>query len=531
MTAGRRGRRMERRPVGTVYLVGAGPGDPGLFTLRGKRVLQRADVVVYDYLANPRLLEFAPLRAERVFCGKHGGGTPIMEQGEINALLVSRARAGQLVVRLKGGDPLIFGRGGEEAAALAAAGVRFEIVPGVTSATAAPAYAGIPLTHRDYGSSVTFVSGQAASDKAGADIPWEHLAHGGTLVLMMSVTQLGANLKRLREAGLPASTPAALVRWGTLPSQEVIVGTVADLGERVAARRIRPPSVVVVGGIVRLREQLQWFETSPLFGRRIVVTRARRQAGDFVDRLEACGADVLQVPALEIVPPPSYDALDAALARLPEYEWVVFTSANGVEAFVERLMATGGDLRCLGGVHLAAIGSETAHALARVHLRADRVPGEFRAEALAAALGASAVRGHRVLLPRATGARAILPETLGKLGAQVDDVPVYQTRIPDVCVAEVRSRLADGTIDLLTFASSSTVRNFIELVGAERLRAALARQRPDGTRVLQVGCIGPVTSETAREFGLPVDIQPAMYTVAAFADAIVAHFCNARQNH
>jgi uroporphyrinogen III methyltransferase/synthase len=512
-----------RAPPGTVYLVGAGPGDPGLLTLRGKRCLGRADVVVYDYLANPRLLRFAAPGAECIFCGKHGGGTGIMKQAEINALLVEQARAGKTVVRLKGGDPLLFGRGGEEACALQEAGIRFEIVPGVTSASAVPAYAGIPLTHRDYGSSVTIVSGQGAADKEGADVPWEHLAHGGTLVLLMSVTQLAANLGRLREAGLSAATPAALVRWGTKPGQEVIVGTVGDLGARVALLRVRPPAVVVVGNIVGLRERLQWFETSPLFGRRIVVTRARRQASDFVDRLEARGAEVIELPAIEIVPPESFETLDAALHRLPEYGWVIFTSVNGVEAFLARVMAIGGDLRRLGGARLAAIGSETARALERAHLRADVVPGEFRAEALAAELG-GAVQGERILLPRAEGARAILPETLRSLGARVDDVAVYRTRVPDVSVVEIRDRLASGTIDLLTFASSSTVRNFVGLVGAEQLRAGLAARGPDGTRILRVGCIGPITAATAAELGLPVDVQPSTYTIPAFVEAIEGAF-------
>jgi len=523
MTSGSSDRDPDRDLPGTVYLVGAGPGDPGLLTLRGKRCLGRADVVVYDYLANPRLLRFAAPGAECIFCGKHVGGTRIMKQEEINALLIEQARAGKTVVRLKGGDPLLFGRGAEEACALRAAGIPFEIVPGVTSASAAPAYAGIPLTHRDYGSSVTIVSGQGAEGKEGVDVPWEHLAHGGTLVLLMSVTQLALNLERLRESGLPAATPAALVRWGTKPVQQVVVGTVGDLGARVAMERIRPPAVVVIGNIVRLREQLQWFETSPLFGRRIVVTRARHQASDLVDRLEARGAEVIELPAIEIVAPDSFETLDAALRRLPEYGWVIFTSVNGVEAFLARLMAVGGDLRRLGGARLAAIGSETARALERAHLRADVIPDEFRAEALATALE-GAVRGERILLARAEGARALLPETLRSLGAHVDDVAVYRTRVPDVSIVEVRDRLASGTIDLLTFASSSTVRNFVALVGAERLRAALAARGPGGARILRVGCIGPITAATAVDLGLPVDVQPSTYTIPAFVEAIAAAF-------
>jgi uroporphyrinogen III methyltransferase/synthase len=314
------------------------------------------------------------------------------------------------------------------------------------------------------------------------------------------------------------------VRWGTTAAQETIVSTVADLGDVVAARRLRPPAVVVVGEVVRLRERLCWLEARPLFGRRIVVTRARAQASEFTGRLEALGAEVIEFPTIEVVPPTSYAALDAALGRLGDYQWVVFTSVNGVRAFLERLAAVGRDTRDLGGTRLAAIGSETARALARAHLRADAVPEEYRAEALAAALGNVSVRGQRILLPRAAGARAVLPDTMRALGAEVDEVETYRTRPPAGATEEVRGLLAGGEVDLLTFASSSTVRNFVDLLGAEGLRVALTRpRRCDGRRV-EVGCIGPVTAQTARALGLPVDIQPAEYTIAAFAEAIVRHF-------
>jgi len=511
---------------GKVYFVGAGPGDPGLLTLRGKQCLASADVVVYDYLANPGLLRFARPEARRVFCGKHGGGQRIMSQERINALLIEQGRAGKNVVRLKGGDPFIFGRGAEEASELAAAGIPFEVVPGVTSATAVPAYAGIPLTHGDYASAVTFVSGQAGADSSAPGVPWARLAHGGTLVLLMSVSQLGANLARLREEGLSPETPAALVRWGTMPYQQTFVGTIADLGERALKVDLKPPAVVVVGEVVRLREQLRWFEARPLLGLCIVVTRARPQASEFVDRLEGLGADVVQAPAIEIVPPVSYEPLDAALRRLREYQWVVFTSVNGVGVFLKRLRELGSDTRELGDARLAAIGSETARALAEAHLRADIVPEEYRAEALAAALSREIIRGQRVLLPRAAAARPILPDTLRALGAAVDDVPAYRTRVPEGTAHDVRRRLSDGKVDLLTFASSSTVRHFVEMVGAETLSQALARKTKDGARRVKVGCIGPVTARTVHELGLPVDIQPTTYTIPAFTEAIVARFCN-----
>jgi uroporphyrinogen III methyltransferase/synthase len=507
---------------GIVYLVGAGPGDPGLLTLKGERCLTEAEVVVYDYLANPELLRFAPPAAERVFCGKHGGEARILTQEEINALLIDRAQAGCRVVRLKGGDPLIFGRGGEEAQALAAAGVAFEIVPGVTSATAVPAYAGIPLTHRDVTSTVTFVAGHAAAAGAPA-IPWAHLAHGGTLVLMMSTVQLGENLSRLLDHGLSGDTPAALIRWGTMPAQRVVVGTVADLADRVGALRLRPPTIVVIGEVVRLRDGLRWFERLPLSGRSIVVTRAPHQAASFTAQLEALGAGVTHVPSIEVIAPPSYADLDRALADLRAYHWVVFTSVNGVEAFFARLSARAGDTRQLGHVRLAAIGTETAGALERIHLRADVVPEEFRGEGLAAALGAHLAAGQRVLLPRAAAARAVLPEALRAIGVVVDDVAAYAVGTPAVSVDAIRQRLRERSVDLITFASSTTVRHFVKLVGPEVIREAVSTAT--GAPRVQVGCIGPVTAATARALGLPVDVEPSTYTIAAFTAAIAAHFC------
>jgi uroporphyrinogen III methyltransferase/synthase len=493
-----------------------------LLTLRGRRCLAAADVVVYDYLANPELLRFARPEAARVFCGKHGGEARLLSQQEINALLVDHARAGRVVVRLKGGDPFIFGRGGEEAQALVAAGIRFEVVPGVTSATGVPAYAGIPLTHREVTSTVTFVAGHGAAGSSAAEVPWAHLAHGGTLVLLMSTTQLAENLSRLCREGLPADTPAALVRWGTMPGQQTIVGTVGDLAGRVAALRLRPPTVVVVGEVVRLRSDLAWFERRPLFGRSIVVTRARHQAEGFIEELEALGAGVVHVPCIDVRFPTAAPELDDALRHLERYDWVVFTSANGVRVFLDRLATVGGDTRRLGHARVAAIGTETARALERAHLRADVVPAEFRAEGLAAALGADAVRGKRVLLPRAANARRVLPDMLGSFGALVDDVVAYHVETPKGGGDGMRQRLDERSVDLITFASSTTVRHFVDLVGGDTVRAAVSLEQPRGQRRVLVGCIGPVTAETARELGLPVDVQPEEYTIPGFTRAIVA---------
>jgi uroporphyrinogen III methyltransferase/synthase len=503
------------RRTGIVYLVGAGPGDPGLLTLTGRRCLERADVVLYDFLANPCLLDFAPPTAERILAGKHGGG-PQMLQGEINRLLIERARAGRTVVRLKGGDPFVFGRGGEEAEALADAGVPFEVVPGVSAAIAVPAYAGIPITHRELASSVTIVTGYEYPDKPEMAVHWDAVARrGGTLILMMTTRQLAANMARLVAAGMDPTTPAALIRWGTRAEHETVVATVGTLGHQASDRHVQPPALVVVGDVVKLREQLSWFERKPLFGRRIVVTRPRAQAAGFIEALAEAGADVVPCPTIEIVPPPSWQPLDDALARLGTFDWVVFTSVNGVEKFFERLDVQGLDVRSLHHARLAAVGPETARAMSRRGLRADVMPREFRAEAVAAAMVAAGVAGRRVLLARAAVAREVLPDLLRAAGAAVEEVASYTTVPARTDVSEIRRLLQHDAVALVTFTSSSTVRNFLALLGDDAT-ALLARTA--------IGCIGPITADTVRAAGLCVALQPKHYTVAAFTDAIVAFF-------
>jgi uroporphyrinogen III methyltransferase/synthase len=507
---------------GRVSLVGAGPGDPGLLTLRGRRCLEGCDVVVYDNLSNPALLAHTRADAEIVFAGKHGSGIRL-SQDEISAIVLDRARAGKWVVRLKGGDPFIFGRGGEEALECVRAGIPFEVVPGVTAAIAAPAYAGIPLTHRDHASTVTFVTGhESEKPEAAASLPWEALAHeGGTLVLYMSVLQLERNLTQLIAAGLPPATPAAAVRWGTTARQEVLVGTAATLPELAATGRLRPPAVIVIGDVVRLAPELGWFDRRPLFGRRIVVTRARAQAGVFAALLEEQGAEVVPLPTIATVPPESYDALDAALRRLGDYAWLVLTSENGVAAFFDRLRAHGGDVRALAGVAIAAIGPATRAAVEARGLRVALVPAEFRAEAVADAMIAAGVAGQRVLLARAAAARTVLPQRLAAAGAIVDEVPVYRTVLPPEAVAAPALFAGDRRPDLVTFTSSSTVTNFARLFAAHDLPSVL--------RGVAVGCIGPITAATARDLGLRVDVEPAEYTIPAFAAAVVDHFRTSRR--
>ncbi len=510
--------------AGRVSLVGAGPGDPGLLTLHGRRCLEGADVVIYDNLSNPALLSFTRCDCEIVFTGKHGSGVRLTQE-QISAAMIAHATAGRWVVRLKGGDPFVFGRGGEEALECVRAGVPFEIVPGVTAAVAAPAYAGIPLTHRDHASVVSFVTGHEAergdpidgggpeARRAAPNVPWEALARqGGTLVLYMSVLQLAANLERLTAAGLAPTTPAAAIRWGTTPQQRVIVGTVATLPKLVADARLRPPALIVVGDVVRLAPALAWFERRPLFGRRIVVTRPRAQAQAFAALLEAEGAEVVSLPTIAPAPPPSFDAFDAALAELGRYAWLVLTSPHGVEVFFERLRTLGRDVRELAGVRVAAIGPATAAGIAARGLNVALTPAEYRAEAVADALVAAGVAGERVLLARAAGARTVLPERLRAAGALVDDVATYRTIVPPDAARAPALFAGDRRPDFVTFTSSSTVTNFAALFPDRDLKAVLTG--------VAVGCIGPVTAATARDHGLAVDVEPKEYTVPAFAAAL-----------
>ena len=501
--------------AGIVYLVGAGPGDPGLLTLKGRRCLEQADVVIYDYLANPCLLDYAPPHAERVLAGKHGDGVRV-EQAAVNQLLIAHARAGRTVVRLMGGDPFVFGRGAEEAEALTAAGIAFEVVPGVTAAVAVPAYAGIPVTHREMASTVTILTGYEYPDKPETAVHWDAVARrGGTLVFLMTTRQLAANMDKLIAAGIDPATPVAVIRWGTRAEQETIVGTVATIGRDANARHLQPPALAVVGDVVRLRAQLNWFERKPLFGRRIVVTRPRAQAEGFIESLSAAGADVIPCPAIEIVPPTSWQPLDDAIARVAEFDWLVFTSVNGVEMFFDRLRVLQRDVRALHRARIAAVGPQTAEALAKHGVLIDVMPDEFRAEGVAAAMRAGGIAGQRVLLARAAAAREVLPDMLRDAGATVVEVASYRTIRPSGDASEIRRFLDQRAVDLVTFTSSSTVRNFLALLGADAV--GLLRDTP-------IGCIGPITADTVRAAGLPVTVQPANYTIPALTAAIFEHF-------
>ena len=502
---------MRRRTArGSAYLVGAGPGDPGLITVRGREVLSRADLVIADALAEPDLLRLAPPEARVVRAGKRGGRRGI-DQEAINRLMVSQARRGRVVVRLKGGDPSLFGRGGEEAEALARARVPFEIIPGVTAALGAAASTGIPLTHRRYASSVVLATGHLDRDKETGAIPWEALARADTLVVYMGMKRLPGTVADLLRAGRRPGTPAALVRWATRPDQRVVTGTLRTICEQARRAGIGPPGLLLVGGVIRLRRRLDWFGRRPLHGRTVVVTRAREQAGAFADLLNEAGARVLFAPAIRIVAPRSWKPLDGALRRIGTYRFVIFTSVNGVERFFQRLRDRRLDVRLLAGREIVAIGPATAAAIERRGLRVRAVPEEFRAEGLVRILGRRRLRGEGVLIPRAEVARDLLLRELTARGAVVDVVSVYRTLPSREGIGEVTAALRDGRLDLLTFTSSSTVTHFVRKLGPA-LRRRLRR--------VPVAAIGPITADTARRAGFKVAIMPRDYTIPALARAI-----------
>lgn len=482
-----------------MYLVGAGPGDPGLLTIRGAELLRRAEVVVHDRLSAASLLDLAPAGAERVDVGKSPGQARLPQE-EINALLVERGRLGQQVVRLKGGDPYVFARGGEEAAALADAGVGFEVVPGITSAIAAPAYAGIPVTQRFSSTAVTIITGHEEPSSGEGSIDWEAAARlGGTLVVLMGVARWPHIAERLLAGGLPPDTPAAAVRWGTRPDQHTTRATLATL----AQHDLSAPSVIVVGRVAGA--DLAWFERLPLFGRRVVVTRTRAQASQLSRALRALGADPIEVPVIEIgAPSDGGKALADATGRLDGYDWVVFTSPNGVE----RTFAHVPDSRALQGARVAAIGPGTAAALERYRIVADLVPDDYVAESLLGAFPAPSSEGGRVLLARAEEARAVLPDGLRAMGWDLDIVAAYRT-----VAAEFDDSLREQvrTADAVTFTSSSTVSHFVDAVGADAVGPVVA-------------CIGPVTAATARELGLDVTVEAAEHTIEGLVVALTTHF-------
>ena len=488
-------------PAGKVYLVGAGPGDPSLITVKGRRILESAQSVLYDNLAPDALVDLAPAQAERLYVGKKKAAHAFSQE-EICALLIERAQRGLIVVRLKGGDPFIFGRGGEEAEALADAGIPFEVVPGVTTAVGIAAYTGVPLTHREHTSAVSFVTGHAVDA-----IDWDKVGMSETLVIFMGLTTFPQIARELIARGRSPETPAMAVRWATRPDQQTLTGTLATLPALIDRHAMKPPATIIVGEVVRLREKLDWYERLPLFGKRVVVTRARSQASALSSRLDALGAAVIEIPAIEICPAADYGPLDCAIAELETYDYLIFTSANGVSHFVERMDLSACDFRALRA-RICAIGPATRAAVEALHLKVDLMGKEYVAEGLLAAFAGHDLAGKRVLLPRAAVARDLVPAELARRGAQVDVVEAYRTVLPDLRGALPLTEAGLLDCDCVTFTSSSTVQNFVALAGQESLAG------------VPVASIGPITTRTARDLGIEVTAEAREFTIDGLVEAV-----------
>jgi len=487
-----------------VYLVGAGPGDPGLITWKGRQLLAAADSILYDNLANEHLLDLAPKHCERIYVGKKKS-VHAFPQEEICAMMIERARRGWNVIRLKGGDPFIFGRGGEEVEALAEAGVAFEVVPGVTSPLGIAAYSGIPLTHRAHNKVVTFVTGH---DVQGVD--WSKVGQAETLVIFMGIFAMREIAAEIMRHGRSPDTPAVAVRWGTRPDQETVTGTLASIADRIEQAELKPPATVIIGEVVGLRDKIDWFEKLPLFGQKIVVTRAADQAGEFCDRLRSLGADAIELPVIALEAPADPAALDRAIEDLASYDWLIFTSVNGVRFFLERLDHSRRDLRSLRA-RICAIGPATRKAVEDLHLKVDRMPEEYVAESLIRAFANEDLAGKKILLPRAAVARDVIPVELGKLGAEVGVVEAYRNAVPSHAASRAKEIFSAGKKpDWITFTSSSTVKNLLAIAGREAL---------EGVRIAS---IGPVTSSTLCAHGLTVDVEAKAFTIEGLVDAILA---------
>jgi uroporphyrinogen III methyltransferase/synthase len=498
----------KKNKTGICYLAGAGPGDLGLVTLRVKEVVEQADVIVYDALCNPDILKWAPAGAEIIYAGKRAN-QHALKQEETNALLVEKTKAGKRVVRLKGGDPFLFGRGGEEAEELANAKLAFEIIPGVTSAIAAPAYAGIPVTHREHTAQLTIFTGHEDPTKPESKLDYAQLAKNpGTRVMLMGVERIGTIASELIAHGAAPATPVALVRWGTTGRQQTLTGRLDDIAAKVEKAGFKAPAVCVIGDVVKLREKLAWFDHRPLTGKRIVVTRTRQHAGALSGRLRDLGADVIEIPTIRIEPPKDEREFAELVAYAHSYDWLVFTSPNGVEAFFQRFYKMYDDAREIGGVKIAAIGPATAAKVREYHLHVDLQPEEYVAEAVVAAFQKhESVENLRILLARAETARDVIPNALSKLGAIVDVGIAYRTVPETDDIGGGQERFRQEGADMVTFTSSSTVEHFI----------ALKLPLPKG---LKTASIGPVTSQTMREMNLKVDVEAAAHDIPGLVAAI-----------
>ncbi|GAA4704942.1 uroporphyrinogen-III C-methyltransferase [Brevibacillus fulvus] len=495
---------------GKVYLVGAGPGDPKLITVRGLETIKRADCIVYDRLASPRLLSHAKPDVELIYCGKLPDRHTLTQE-EINQVLVEKALEGKVVTRLKGGDPSIFGRVGEEAEELVKHGIPFEIVPGITSGIAAPAYAGIPVTHRDFNSSLAIVTGHERPEKTESSINWPHLATGvETIIFYMGVGNLPFICQQLIRYGRSPQTPVALIRWGTTIEQQTVVGTLENIVQKREEAGLSNPAIIIVGEVVKLREKLQWFEQKPLFGKRVLVTRARSQASELSEQIAELGGEPIEFPLIKMVPPKRQEELDQALRNLSQFDWVMFTSTNGVAFFFKRLRELKLDIRQLRA-KIAAVGPKTAAALEEKGLVVEVLPGQFRAEGLLDSLRDQLHAGEKVLLPRADIARETLPRELTRLGLEVTEVDTYDTEIDAENAEETLELLRQGAIQIITFTSSSTVKNFVQALGEQNLELL---------KGVKIACIGPITAETANALGLTVDAVAKDYTIQGLIDIL-----------
>jgi uroporphyrinogen III methyltransferase/synthase len=505
----------DKTKPGKVYIIGAGPGDPGLITLKAVECLRLADVVIYDNLVNEELLKYAPIHSRIIYAGKKGGDHTL-SQDRINELLAKEARGGSTVARLKGGDPFVFGRGGEEAEVLAAEGIPFEVVPGVTSAIAVPAYAGIPLTHRGLTSTVAFVTGHEDPTKDKSDIDWQALSGIGTLVFLMGVKNVVQITEALIRHGKSPDTPAALIRRGTTARQQVLAGTLSNIAGLAQTNHFKPPAILVVGPVVNLRDTLRWFDTKPLFGKGVVITRPQRQADDLARLLAVQGAHPIAFPTISITQPSDWSELDHALSQLENYNWLIFTSANGVHFFFERLRQKGRDIRDLKGIKIGCIGPATARQIEDRGIRVDLVPDEFIAEGLLRSFASMNLSGKKILIPRAFRARDILPEGLKNQGASVDVVTAYQTIQSGRKKEELSAYIDAGEVNVITFTSSSTVTNFVEIMGESFILPLNVK----------IACIGPVTTATAVKAGFRVDIRQEEYTMEGLVQSLVNYFHN-----
>ena len=503
--------------MGKVYLVGAGPGDPGLITIKGLKCIKKADVLVYDRLVSRRLLDYAKPACKLIYAGKDPDKHAV-DQKLINDTLIDYARQGLTVIRLKGGDPFVFGRGGEEAAVLALGEVPFEIVPGVTSAAAVPAYAGIPLTYRNKNSSLAIITGNEDPEKASSQIPWAQLTNIGTLVVLMGLKNLPHIVSKLLAEGMKGSVPAAVIQWGTTPEQKTVTGTLDTISDLVIEHELKHPAVIVIGETGTLREQLMWAESRPLFGKRVLITRPKHQADKFADQIEELGGEPLVFPVIDIVAPEDFAPLDAALEEIKDYHWIIFTSANGVNIFFDRLYQLKKDVRSLTGVKIAAIGPKTCRAIEKRGLLVDYMPQEYVAEAVIEGMQELGVAGKKILLPRADIAREVLPMQLTNVGARVTEVVAYQTVAATRDSAYLLELLEQKKIHVVTFTSSSTVRNFVRLIPKDKFKELLSD--------VTVACIGPITADTARYFELEVDIEAEEYTLEGLISKLVEFISN-----